>query len=240
MSPQPVANRVNLTSNGRGLLARVPFVERLLTRVVVKQRVSPKRLENVQTPADRGLEFREVDITAADGVRISAWEVPAQGSTRLAILNHPLLCTRYGSVDGMDGVAVEFLPLIEHLHGAGYSVITFDQRGQGDSDGGVGKSSRGQEAPVGAGSVEWQDFVGVLRHVRGHAEFSDHDVALVTHCMGANAALAAWQHAPDEFDLDRVKCHVLVQPTISYNMMARLTRLKLRVDIASSVEQATR
>lgn len=239
-STAPAADHVNLTSERAGLLARLPFVTGLLTRLVVKQRVAPKRLENVKSPADYGLEFRSVDVRSSDGVRLSAWEIPAPGSTKVAIVNHPLLCTRYGSVDGMDGVPVEFLPMIGHLHQAGYSVITYDQRGQGESDGGLGKSSKGVEAAVGAGSVEWQDFVGVLRHVRDHPEFGDNDIALVTHCMGANAALGAWQHAPDEFDLDKVKCHVLVQPTISYNMMARLTRQKLRIDLASSVEQATR
>lgn len=235
-----MTDHVNLTSADDGLLARIPLVKGLLTNVVVKQRVSPKRLENVKTPADYGLEFRSVDIEASDGVRLSAWEIPSPESTKVAIVNHPLLCTRYGSAEGMDDVPVEFLPMVRHLHDAGYSVVTYDQRGQGESDGGLGKTAVGAEAAVGAGSVEWQDFVGVLRHVQNHNDFGDHHISIVSHCMGANASLAAWQHAGDEFDLDKVKCHVAVQPTISYNMMARLTRQKLKIDLASSVEKATR
>ena len=232
-------NHVNLSTPQPSLLARLPLISNLLTNVVVKQRISPKRLANPQTPEHYGLEFRSVDIESSDGVRLSAWEIPTAGSTKVAIVNHPLLCTRFGSEEGMDGVAVAFLPMLKHLHDAGFSVVTYDERGEGDSDGGLGKTAIGPETPVGAGTVEWQDFVGVLRHVSTHEDFSDHDIVLVTHCMGANAALAAWQHAPDEFDLDRVKCHVAVQPTISYNMMARLTRQKVKIDLASKVEHVT-
>ncbi len=145
-SATPSTQHVNLSPERAGLLARLPFVESLLTRVVVRQRVSPKRLENVKSPSAYGLEFRSVDVRASDGVRLSAWEIPAPGSPRVAIVNHPLLCTRYGSVEGMDGVPVEFLPMIRHLHEAGFSVITYDQRGQGESDGGLGKSVKGAEA----------------------------------------------------------------------------------------------
>jgi pimeloyl-ACP methyl ester carboxylesterase len=231
-----VTESINLTPTSESVLARLPFVKRLLTKVVVGQRVGPKRQELPETPADHGMDFRAVDITASDGVRLSAWEIPAEQPIGLVIINHPLLCNRYGSVAGMDGVPVAFLPMIKHLHDAGYSVLTYDQRGQGDSDGGVGKSAKGPEAPVGAGAVEWQDVLGVLQYVSQHDDFKDLDVALMSQCMGANATLAAWQQAPDAFDLDTIKCQVLVQPTISYNMMSRLTQRKLKMDLAASVD----
>lgn len=231
---------VNLAPASNSVLARLPFVKRLLTKVVVGQRVGPKRQELPETPADHGMKFRAVDVMSSDGVRLSAWEIPAAEPNGLVIINHPLLCNRYGSVEGMDGVPVAFLPMIKHLHDAGYSVLTYDQRGQGESDGGVGKSAIGSESPVGAGAVEWQDVVGVLQHVSQHPEFQDLDVALMSQCMGANATLAAWQQAPDAFDLDQIKCQVLVQPTISYNMMSRLTERKLKMDLAASVEATQR
>lgn len=235
-----VAERINLTPSSDSILARVPLAKRLLTKVVVGQRVGPKRQELPETPTDHGMDFRALDISASDGVRLSAWEIAAPSAIGLVIINHPLLCTRYGSVEGMDDVPVKFLPMVKHLHDAGYSILTYDQRGQGESDGGVGKSAKGPEAPVGAGTVEWQDVVGVLRHVGQHATLRDLPVALMTQCMGANAALAAWHNAPDEFNLDRIKCHVLVQPTISYNMMSRLTAQKLKMDLADSVDAAQR
>jgi pimeloyl-ACP methyl ester carboxylesterase len=244
MSPSPSTSRVtepiNLAPTSESILARLPLVKRLLTKLVVGQRVGPKRQELPETPADHGMNYRSVDVIASDGVRLSAWEIAAEQPIGLVIINHPLLCNRYGSVEGMDGAPVAFLPMIKHLHGAGYSILTYDHRGQGESDGGVGKSAKGPESPVGAGSVEWQDVVGVLQHVNHHADFKDLDVALMSQCMGANATLAAWQKAPNAFDLDKIKCQVLVQPTISYNMMSRLTQRKLKMDLAASVEASQR
>lgn len=231
---------INLAPTSPSVLARLPFVKRFLTKMVVGQRVGPKRQELPETPADHGMAFRPVDIVASDGVRLSAWEIPAEQPVGLVIINHPLLCTRYGSVEGMDGVPVAFLPMIRHLHDAGYSVLTYDQRGQGESDGGVGKSAKGPATPAGAGALEWQDAVGVLGYVRQHDEFRDLDVALMSQCMGANAVLAAWHQAPEAFDLETIKCQVLVQPTISYNMMSRLTERKLKMDLAAAVDAAQR
>lgn len=231
---------INLAPTSGGVLARLPFVKRFFTKVVLGQRVGPKRQGLPETPADHGMDFQAVDITASDGVRLSAWEIPAEQPVGLVIINHPLLCTRYGSVEGMDGVPVAFLPMIKHLHDAGYSVLTYDQRGQGESDGGVGKSAKGLEAPVGAGALEWQDAVGVLQYVSQNDDYMNLDIALLSQCMGANAILAAWQQVPDAFDLDRIKCQVLVQPTISYNMMSRLTERKLKMDLAAAVEAAQR
>ena len=226
---------VNLTPHSSGLLSYVPFAPGLLASLVVGQRTAPKRQSLPKTPEDYGMAYRSIDIDSSDGIRLSAWEIPAPSATRLAIVNHPLLCNRYGSVEGMDGVSVEFLPMVKHLHDAGFSVITYDQRGQGESDGGLAKTRQQQDAPVGAGAVEWQDLVGVMRYV-AQSDLAGLDIALVTHCMGANAALAAWRNAPGLFEQHPVKAFVAIQPTLSYNMMARLTKQKLGVDLASRIE----
>lgn len=224
----------------KGALRRRPSLRGALTAMVVRQRVAPKRQAIPQTPADHGMDFRDIDIMSSDGVRLSAWMIPATEPVGLVIINHPLLCTRYGSVSGMDGVPVTFLPMIRHLHDAGYAVLTYDHRAQGASDGGLGKTRVGPTAPAGAGAVEWQDVVGVLTHVSRDPEINGLDVALLSQCMGANATLAAWQEAPEAFSVNRIRCQVLVQPTISSSMMSRLTRRKLRMDLAASVEAAQR
>ncbi|MCH9687391.1 MAG: lysophospholipase [Deltaproteobacteria bacterium] len=231
---------VNLTRRPRGPMSYFPFASKVLTRLVVNQRTAPKRQPLPKTPSDYGMPYRPVEMSSVDGVRLSAWEIPAANSTGLAIVNHPLLCNRYGSVEGMDGVPVEFLPMVKHLHDAGISVLTYDQRGQGDSDGGLGKTAKGRQVPVAAGSTEWMDLVGVLDYLDHHPEFGDHALALVTHCMGANAALSAWRSAPRSFESGRVKCFVAVQPTLSYNMMSRLTRDKVGIDLADAVQEAQR
>lgn len=228
----------NLTRTPKGLLSRIPFVPNMLTNMIVKQRIAPKRLDNPKTPDDYGMAYTAVDIQTPDGVRLSAWEIINPESNKVAIVNHPLTCTRYGTETGLDGVPVEFLPMVKHLFDAGYSIVMYDQRGQGESDGGIGENAIGREVPVGAGVTEWQDLVGVLEHVAQHQALADNQIALVTQCMGANAAITAWNKAPDAFDLSKVKCHVAIQPTLSYNMTYRFIRSKLRMDLADKVEEA--
>lgn len=76
-----------------------------------------------RTPADVGLEFDDVELRTADGVRLSGWYVPSTngaavvlahgaGSTRSAVLDHAVVLARNG-----------------------YGVLLFDSRGHGDSGG---------------------------------------------------------------------------------------------------------
>jgi len=218
------------------MLCCCPCMLNKIVDIVMNARCAPGRLNNPKNPKDFGMEYKSVDVIASDGIRLSAWEID-QGAQKLAIINHPLMCTRYGSEKGFDGVAVEFLPMVKHLYDAGFNILTYDHRGQGESDGGMGKTLIGEkEAPVGAGAEEWKDLVGALRYVKSHGRFGSNAIALVSQCMGANAAIKAWGQAPSEFDLTKVKCQVALQPTLSYNMTARMTRLKMGIDIADRVE----
>mmetsp|Transcript_49969 Transcript_49969/g.99507 ORF Transcript_49969/g.99507 Transcript_49969/m.99507 type:complete len:121 (+) Transcript_49969:268-630(+) len=78
------------------------------------------------------MQYKDVSIESVDGIRLSAWEIVQPGN-KLAIINHPLTCTRYGCVKGLDGVPVEFLPMVKALFDAGVSIITYGQRGQGET-----------------------------------------------------------------------------------------------------------
>lgn len=184
------------------------------------------------------MAYADVNIQTPDGVRLSAWEIINPNSTKVAIVNHPLTCTRYGSEQGLDGISVQFLPMVKHLFDAGFSIVMYDQRGQGDSDGGIGKSMIGHEVPVGAGITEWQDLVGALEYVAQHDLLKNDRIALITQCMGANAAISAWNKAPSALDLPKVKCHVAIQPTLSYNMTYRFIHAKLHLDLVDQVEKA--
>lgn len=204
---------------------------------IVKMRVSPKRLSNPKNPSDYGMNYKSVDIITADKVRLSAWEIPAQTkSNKTILLNHPLTCTKYGSVEGLDGVSVEFLPMVKHLHENGYNVVMYDHRGQGESDGGFGKTAQGCEAPVGAGVTEWQDVVASVKYVNNHPEFKNDTIALLSQCMGANATFLAWSKEPEFLNNSNIKCMVAIQPTISYNMIDRMIKIKTKMDLVDAVE----
>jgi len=196
-----------------------------LAERIVDLRVAPARLENPKTPADYGMEYRDVDITTGDNVRLSAWEIPAATpSGKTVIVNHPLLTTRYGSDEGLDGVAAEFLPMVKHLHDAGYNIVTYDFRGQGDSDGGIGSAAIGTETPVGVGVLEWQDVAASLRYVLDSPEFGNDEIVLLSQCMGANATFLAWQEEPELFANPQIKGVIANQPTLSYDFSDRYIR----------------
>jgi len=121
--------------------------------------------------------------------------------------------------------------MLKNLYIAGYSILTYDQRGQGDSDGNSGAKLKGpKECVCGAGAEEWKDVMGVMNYVK--ANWGGHDVALVGQCMGANSIFKAFTVAPEAFDGVNVKCFVALQPTRSTQMRGRMTKLKLGVDVA--------
>ena len=208
----------------------------ILANQIVKMRAAPARLGNPKTPSDYGMAYSDVDIMTDDNVRLSAWEIPAAApSDRTVILNHPLTTTRYGSEAGLDGVSAEFLPMVKHLHDAGYNVVMYDHRGQGDSDGGLGRNAKGTEVPVGAGVTEWQDVVASLKFVLDHTDLGDDDIIFMSQCMGANATFLAWQNAPEIFANPQIKALVANQPTLSYNMTDRFIQATTGLDIVDRV-----
>ena len=215
--------------------------EGIYVSLIVKMCVAPERLTNPKTPQDYGMAYTDVEFKTADNVRLSAWEIPtAQASDETLIVNHPLGTTRYGSLEGLDDVAVEFLPMIKHLHDAGYNVVIYDHRGQGDSDGGTGKTLMGTEAPVGVGETEWQDVVASLRYVKAHAKFVDDQIGFVSQCMGANATFLAWQNEPELLSDTMITSLVAIQPPISYNMNDRFIVAKTGLDLVDKVLDAQR
>ncbi len=210
--------------------------QRIYVDQIVKMRVSPVRLVNVKTPNDYGMNYVDRDIMTPDGIRLSAWEIPAPyASDKTIIMNHALSTTRYGSAEGLDGVPVEYLPMVKHLHDAGYNVVMYDHRGQGESDGGTGKTLVGTEAPVGVGTTEWQDVIGSLEYVKGHPSFSDDQIAFLSQCMGASATFRAWSEAPETFSDPQIKSVVAIQPPIAYKMNERFIIAKANMDIVDEV-----
>ena len=94
--------------------------------LVVLWMTSPRRRSPEATPASVGLGYEEVEIRSTDGVRLSAWWVPAEGSSRAALL-----------VPGWGGYKFDehLLQTLPVYHNAGYSVLLLDLRAQGESDG---------------------------------------------------------------------------------------------------------
>lgn len=213
------------------LIRNSSHVKNAILGTVVKAGTEPDRMPVWRTPAHYGMEFKDVSIVASDGIRLSAWEIIRPDTKKLAVVNHPLMCNRYGSSKGVDDVPVEFIPMLRHLYVAGYSIISYDQRGQGESDGNIGAKLRGPtECVGGSGAEEWKDVIGVMNYVK--ANWPEHEVALVGQCMGANSMFKCFTEQSTAFDGVNVKCFTALQPTRSTEMRGRMTQIKLGMDIA--------
>jgi uncharacterized protein len=94
--------------------------------LVVLWMTSPRRKFPEATPASVGLEYTEIELRSTDGVRLSAWWVPVEGSPLAAVL-----------VPGWGGYKFDehLLQTVPVYHGAGYSVLLLDLRAQGESGG---------------------------------------------------------------------------------------------------------
>ena len=77
-----------------------------------------------ETPADHGLPYEDVRLTTADGVTLAAWFLPAGAEEGAVIFNHG----NAGNIAGRLIGASAFLD-------AGFSVLLYDYRGYGASEG---------------------------------------------------------------------------------------------------------
>jgi pimeloyl-ACP methyl ester carboxylesterase len=94
--------------------------------LVVLWMTGPRRKSPWVTPASVGLEYEEVEVLSTDGIRLRSWWVPAEDSSKAAVL-----------VPGWGGYKFEehLLQTLPVYHDAGYSLLMLDLRAQGESDG---------------------------------------------------------------------------------------------------------
>jgi fermentation-respiration switch protein FrsA (DUF1100 family) len=94
--------------------------------LVILRMTSPRRRSPGATPASAGLAYEYVELGSTDGVRLSGWWVPAEGSRRAALLVHGW---------GGDKSDEHILATAPVYHGEGYNVLAIDLRAQGESGG---------------------------------------------------------------------------------------------------------
>lgn len=146
---------------------------------------SMTRVERVpvsQDPALLGLEYDGVSFSSRDdGLTLRGWYLAAQGSEQVIIMLHGEEQHRADSSIGMLGIASG---LVEH----GYSVLMFDLRGHGESDGDM----------MSAGYYEKRDLLGAVDYVKGRGL---EEIGVLGFSMGAVTALLA---TAENSDIDAV------------------------------------
>lgn len=151
----------------------------------------------LRRPDDYGMDYEDVFFPALDGIALEGWYIPAQGSDKLLIANHPMTCNRYGFPGHIapwntmfGGFEVSFLPELKALHDAGYNILTYDLRNHG-------RSASDPAGTSGLGLVESRDVVGSVRYAR--QRWPEATLGLWSRCMGGNSTIVAMDLYPEEF-----------------------------------------
>ncbi len=125
------------------------------------------------TPGDIGLDFEALTLTAADGVAIAAWFVPAPpGAFGLNEAPAVLFC------HGNAGNIGDRLTTIETFHRLGLSVMIFDYHGYGESEG-----RPGEEETYLAAQAAW-------KHLTDERGLAPDRIAVFGRSLGGG--VAAW------------------------------------------------
>lgn len=151
----------------------------------------------LRRPDEYGMDYEDVFFPSMDGITLEGWFIPAEGSDKLIIANHPMTCNRYGFPGHLapwntmfGGFEVNFLPELKALHDAGYNILTYDLRNHG-------RSAADPAGTSGLGLVESRDVVGSVRYAK--QRWPEMSVGLWSRCMGGNSTIIAMDLYPDEF-----------------------------------------
>jgi pimeloyl-ACP methyl ester carboxylesterase len=165
----------------------------------------------VTTPADYGLDYEDVEFQSTDGLTLRGWFIPAEPTgerDKIVILTHPFPFNRHGFLVKNQGLLplfktdVDLLQIALALRRGGYSVLMFDFRNHGESDGGL----------TGVGLTEYQDVLGAIAYVKSCPSLRSPQIGLVGFCMGANASIVALSKGKGGELVEDVKFLVAVQP----------------------------
>jgi uncharacterized protein len=167
MSPVRRARRAGLAAAA----AAVPLALAYRFALVYRVRAGyPRRHPPVWTPDAVGLAWEDVEIPTADGLRLPGWYIPAgPGPAPGVVLVH-----------GWESARDRMLGHAQFLHAAGFHVLTFDVRGNGENP--------AERLPMSVGEYA-ADARAAVSVLAARTEVTG--VGVLGHSMGAAGALVA-------------------------------------------------
>ena len=194
----------------------------------------------LHSPSEENLDYEDVTFLSLDDVPLEGWFIPAAGSNKLIIANHPMGFSRSGipahlepwrSIWRSSGndFEVNFVPDYKILHDAGYNVLAYDLRNfglSGAANGGIASS----------GVFESRDVIGSLKYVRSRKDTRGMTVGLFSRCLGCSSTFRAMADDPAAFR--DVRCLVGPQPvTMKIIVERRLNLLGVPADRIEDLER---
>jgi alpha-beta hydrolase superfamily lysophospholipase len=122
---------------------------------------APPRFPNWRDPAGTSIYFRDVTLTTADGLELSAWYIPAI-DTSSPPTEAATIILAHGLLERKESMK----HLVPWLHEAGYNVMLLDFRGHGQSDQRPTTVGR-EEAMDLQAALDWLEAEGVDDRVGG-------------------------------------------------------------------------
>ncbi|WP_220201593.1 alpha/beta hydrolase [Reticulibacter mediterranei] len=182
-----------------------------------------RRSPVMHSPSEQNLDYENVTFPSSDGVPLEGWFIPAAGSDRLIIANHPMGFSRSGLptqfepwhsewASSGNGFEINFIPDYKILHDAGYNVLAYDLRNHGFSGAANGGIASG-------GIFEARDVVGSLQYIRSRHETRNMTIGLFSRCLGCSSTFSAMMQFPEAFN--DVRCLVGPQPVSTQIIASR-------------------
>jgi pimeloyl-ACP methyl ester carboxylesterase len=126
------------------------------------------------TPADHGIEFREIWFSTPDGVRLSGWYIPSRNRAAVVVL--------HGASSTRSAVLAQSVALARH----GYGVLLYDARGHG----------RSQGRAMDFGWYGDHDISGAVSYLEAQSEIDPRRIGAVGLSMGGEQVIGAAAHDP--------------------------------------------
>ena len=155
--PRLLPRRATLLALGALVVAPVAYLG--ISGFVARRLAFSKPLAIEQTPADHGLDYRDVSfLSRDDGMLLRGWLIPGIGVDGQPTLERTVIAA-HGAWQNRTDPAIGLLELCCALARAGYAVLAFDMRGHGES----------QMAPFTLGYSEQSDILGAVDFLRAGA-----------------------------------------------------------------------
>jgi fermentation-respiration switch protein FrsA (DUF1100 family) len=121
------------------------------------------------TPANAGLDFKDVTLVTHDGITLPGWYMPSQNKAAIILLH------------GYGANRLAMIPYAQFLVKHGYGVLLYDQRASGESGGNVRTY----------GWLDVSDVPAAIAYLQGQTDLDPERIGALGFSTGAEIALGA-------------------------------------------------
>jgi uncharacterized protein len=190
-----------------------------------------------ESPSDYGLDYEDVTFAAKDGVELSGWLIPGNGSGVIVQTHFGGISSRAGyAPDGKGDTPpwpspIHYLRHVTSLVNQGYSVLAYDMRNHGDS-------TADPAGKLTSGVREARDVLAAVRFVTDRPGLEDAPIGLLSLCMGANATTYAYGMTHGLADVANIRALIAIQPMLTTDQLHAMGVPDKLVDPANELNRA--